>query len=289
VIAVASNKGGVGKTTVTANLAIYLRALHEELPVAVVGLDDQSILDRMFRLGPEGAPPLTLKHGWAEHSLDRVLRLGQFGIHWVPPPRDTEPLKARAEDPRTLQRILAHTHFSGLVLIDTKGDLEALTRNALVAADLVIIPVADRASLEEAGNVFDGIERLSPASSKGRVLFTLVDRRTRVDAQGRDLHDRLVAEAEERGWPRFVTYLSRSPRVEALNSAGGRPGSVLHQARGTAVHRQLRELAEEVGKLLDLGATPRRPAPPAERAEPHGRSVSLKGFLLRGLSGGRRS
>jgi cellulose biosynthesis protein BcsQ len=50
VITVSSNKGGVGKTTVASNLAIYTRALREDLPVLVVGLDDQGTLDRMFAL-----------------------------------------------------------------------------------------------------------------------------------------------------------------------------------------------------------------------------------------------
>src|SRR5512145_791474 len=52
VVAVSSNKGGVGKTTLAANLAVYARALREDLPVLVVGLDDQRSLDRMFGLRP---------------------------------------------------------------------------------------------------------------------------------------------------------------------------------------------------------------------------------------------
>ena len=38
------------------------------------------------------------------------------------------------------------------MIVDTKSDVEALTQNALHAADLIILPVADWASLEEAGN-----------------------------------------------------------------------------------------------------------------------------------------
>ncbi|MBW1686958.1 MAG: P-loop NTPase, partial [Deltaproteobacteria bacterium] len=39
VLAITSNKGGVGKTSLATNLAIYLRALREDLLVALVGLD----------------------------------------------------------------------------------------------------------------------------------------------------------------------------------------------------------------------------------------------------------
>jgi chromosome partitioning protein len=278
-----SNKGGVGKTTIVTNLAIYLRALHEDLPVLLVGLDDQSIIDRMFRLGPAQPGDQNLKHAWAERCLDGAIQLGQYGIHFVPSPPDTALLKARAEDPGTLRRILAHSAFSGLVLVDTKSDLESLTLNALLAADLVILPVSDFASLEEAAKAFALLDRHG-ASGRGRVLFSLVDRRTRVDEQGHDLYKRLAAAVETRGWPRFKVYLSRSPRVEALNSASGVPASVLHQARGTLVHRQFRELAEELAEYTELGPPSSRVvrvARPAAR-----RPSSLKDVLLRGL--GRR-
>jgi hypothetical protein len=163
-----------------------------------------------------------------------VLQLGQYGVHFVPPPPDVELLKPRAEDPATLARILARTAFPGLVLLDTKSDLEALTRNALRAADLAILPVADRASLEEAGKAMELLARRrgarAPASC--RRWSTAAPGWTTPGATS----ERLMAAIDARGWPRFETYLSRSPRVEALNSASSNPGSILHHARGTQVY-----------------------------------------------------
>ena len=50
-------------------------------------------------------------------------------------------------DPQTLRRILERTEWPGLVIVDTKSDLEALTRNALHAADRVLVPVSDWATI----------------------------------------------------------------------------------------------------------------------------------------------
>ena len=262
VLAVSSNKGGVGKTTLATNLAIYLRALREALPVAIVGLDDQSGVDRMFGLAPPEPGAGNLKHGWAERSLDRVLRLGEYGIHWVPSPPDVALLKARAEDPGALRRILAGTDWRGIFFLDTKSDLEALTRNAIHAADRVIVPISDWAALEEAGRTFALLERDRLPLDRARVVFTLVDRRSRTDG-AEPLYHRLAEEVQRRGWPRYRTAISRSPRVEALNSGTDRPRSILHHARGTGVHTELRELAHELlWELEELDAARlRRPDP----------------------------
>lgn len=259
VLAVSSNKGGVGKTTLAANLAIYLRALREELPILLIGLDDQGSLDRMFSIQPQEPGAKNLKHGWAERSLAGVIQLGEYGIHFVPSPPDVSLLKARADDPKTLRGILERTDWPGVVIVDTKSDLEALTLNAFHAADRILVPVADWASLEEAAKTFRSLERARLDLERARVVLTLVDRRTRGGAEGEPLAHLLQDEIERRGWPLYATVLSRSPRVEALNSASGKPLSILHHARGTAVHRELRELAEEI--LADLGLGERLPLP----------------------------
>jgi len=287
VLAVASNKGGVGKTTVATNLAIYVRALREDVPVLLIGLDDQGSLDRMFTLRGPGPGGGNLKHAWAERSFDRVIQLGQYGVHFVASPPDLASLKARADDPDTLRRIIERTQWDGLIILDTKSDIEALTLNALHAADRIVLPVADWASLEEAGKLYAILER-SDRATRARVLLTLVDARTRVEDPRQDLRAVLEAEIGRRGWARYASYLSRSPRVEALNSGHGRPLSILHHAQGTIVHRQMRAFAHEV--LVDLGlggvGSPRLEEPADEF--PLDRLGSVGGWksaLLRGLRG----
>src|SRR6185436_16330256 len=74
-------------------------------------------------------------------------------------------------------------------------------------------------------------------------------------AEGSTLFGRLRDEVRRRGWAYYKTALSRSPRVETLNSGSRTPLSILHHAKGTEVHAQFRELTLEV--LGDLGISDR--------------------------------
>jgi cellulose biosynthesis protein BcsQ len=248
VVTVASNKGGVGKTTLAANLAVYLRALNEDLPILLLGLDDQTTLERMFALDPDAGGD-TLAAFPRTGSFASALRLGQYGVHFVPAARDLAELKRALRGVDELERALRRTGWQGLVVIDTKSDHEILTQSALFASDLALVVVKDRASLVEAERTFEILARLG---RRGRVVLSLVDLRIKyADGEATDVLSLLLGEIRRRGLPLLETFLSRSPKVEALaTNPRGRVLSVLHGARGSVVDGQLAHLAQDVLALL---------------------------------------
>ena len=246
-----NNKGGIGKSTLATNLAVYLRALHEDLPILVLSLDDQSPVDRMFRLDEQPAAE-SLTDALRRGTLERAIRLGQYGIHYVPTCRRVSELKREIDDPHTVRRALLRTHWRGVILLDTKSDLELLTQGAMLASDLVLVPVADHASLLEAERVFELLDARGVPRERARVLLSLIDLRVKYrEGEQRDLLGLLLSEIRRRGYPLLQSYFSRSPKVESLYSnPEGRAISVLHGAKASHASEQLHQLAREVFAAL---------------------------------------
>jgi cellulose biosynthesis protein BcsQ len=266
VISVVSNKGGVGKTTVATNLAVYLRALREDLPVLLIGLDDQAAIDRMFAIEPRADQP-TIADALREGSLSSALRLGQYGVHYVPTsPRICE-LKREISDPGHLDAVLARTSWRGLVVVDTKSDLEILTQNALRASDLALVLARDQLSLDEAGKVFELLAGWNRPRECARILLSLVDLRVRyAEGEQRDVMSLLLSEIRSLGYPLIETFLSSSPKVESLHTNPARVAqTILHGAPNSIVHRQMRLVAEDV---LAIVAPPALASEAAEAARP---------------------
>ena len=259
----------MGKTTLATNLAIYTRALREDLPVLVVGLDDQGTLDRMFALRELRPGDANLKHAWAERSLASAAQLGQYGVHFVPSPPDVALLKARAGDPRTLRADPRADRVAG------PRDPRHEERSRGAHPERLLTPPTASSCRSRTGRRSRRPRRSSRCSSarasapRARaIVFTLVDRRSRIGGgEGPTLFARLRDEVRRRGWAYYKTALSRSPRVETLNSASRTPLSILHHAKGTEVHAQFRELTLEV--LGDLGISDRLDlAPRASASRP---------------------
>jgi cellulose biosynthesis protein BcsQ len=252
VLSVASNKGGVGKTTLATNLAVYLRALREDLPILVLNLDDQTVVDAMFAVSDECAGR-NLVAAMREGTFAGALRLGQYGVHYVPSSPDVSDLKRTADAPLRLENVLERTGWHGLVIVDTKSDLEILTQNAIAASDLVLIPVFDRPALREAGKVFALLESWRWPRDRARIVLSMVDLRIKyAEGETHDVLALLLQEIRRLDYPLLETFLSSSPKVAALQTnPEGRSVSILHGAPRSLVHRQMRYLAEDVLKLLE--------------------------------------
>lgn len=261
VITIANPKGGVGKTTLAANLAVYLRAQQEDLPVLVLGFDGQDGLDRTLALEPH-AGGLDLLGALAAGELGCATRFGQFGIEYVPSPPSREALADALRASGGLARLLDSRSGGGIVLIDTGSELGAPVRAALAASDLAILPVRDLESLAQAERLLTlGLPR-----ERARFALCGLDLRVKFDAPERgDVLALLLYELRVRGLAHFATAISRSPAVEALaTTPDGRRRSVLHGAPSSIVHRQLHALTGELLALLD--ALPA--SAPARAAEP---------------------
>ena len=254
VLTVTSTKGGVAKTTVATNLAVYFRALREDLPILVVGFDDQAMIDRMFALQAE-PPKENVVGAMRGGSLSSAVRLGQYGVHYVATSPNVSDLKGEIDDVFRLREVLRQTAWRGLVILDTKSDFEILTRNAIAASDLSVVVVHDQTSLVEARRVYDLLERLHRPKEQARVLLSLVDRRIKFkgkDGERIDILAHLISEVRRHGYPLFESFISRSPKVEALyTNPFDRAVSILHGAQESLIHLQMSHLARDILAALD--------------------------------------
>ena len=251
-ITVASNKGGVGKTTFAIHLAVYLRALHEDLPILALALDDQTLIERTFAVVAADAP--TIVDAFRAGSL-KGWCVSASTASTTCRPRPTPRRCARCSRPLpSLDQLLRRSGVEGVVIVDTKSELGPSTRAAVAAADLVIAPARDLASLAEAEKVCE----LLPGGARDRfyVLLSGVDLRIKFEnGEAKDLLALLLAQLRHRRLSHFPTFLSRSPLVEALATApAGPPRTVLHAGPRSLVHRQMSALVPEVMHALEQAA-----------------------------------
>jgi cellulose biosynthesis protein BcsQ len=246
IVTISSEKGGVGKTTLATNLAIYLKALHEDLPVTLLSFDNHFSVDQMFRINRQSERG-DVSGLFTGRNPDDLIETGEYGVQYIPSSKQLHALRRELDDPTALAHALAKSSLGGIIIIDTRPDLDIFTQSALYAADRVIVPVKDAPSMDNCRNIYEFFDTHGLSRRPLRVLPCLVDGRIHFDGPFRDPYQLLKAYAINRGYRCMEGYIAKSPKVESLNTnPEGKIYPILSHGRQTEVHVQMTHIARQV-------------------------------------------
>jgi chromosome partitioning protein len=254
VIAIANQKGGVGKTTTAINLGAALA--NQDMITLTIDCDPQA--NTTGGMGfPKDPSRRSLYHGiLLDVPLsDLILQSAVQGLHLLPADKNlvgvSIELVEHPEREQTLRRKLEplRDRFN-YILLDCPPALDLLTLNALVAADSVLVPIqCEYFALEGVSELLDTLIRIrrshNPRLAIEGILLTMFDDRTNLSHQVRDDLKDFFGEQV------FSTFIPRNVRLAEAPSHGKPILLYDPECRGAESYN---DLAKEVIKHDQKGA-----------------------------------
>ena len=257
VVAVANQKGGVGKSTTAVNIGAYLALAGAR--VLVIDLDPQGNASTGLGLDHREIEPSIYDVLTGEAAPAAAIRpTGVANLHVLPSTIDlagaeVELVSAMSREARLRRALESVDYQYDTILIDCPPSLGLLTVNALAAADELLIPIqCEYYALEGLGQLLRNVElvraNLNPELRIGGIVLTMYDGRTRLALQ--------VVDEVRRHFTDLV-YQTVVPRSVRLSEAPGYGVPIaLYDplSRGGIAYRDLTfELAERSGLLAPTG------------------------------------
>jgi len=191
VLAIANQKGGVGKTTTTVNVGAALSI--QGVPTLIVDMDPQGNATSSLGLEKKAGKGVYEPLLSGSDLSDRVISSGRENLWIVPSELDlaAAELELSSQDNyliklRTSINRLKSEYGLQCILIDCPPTLGLLSMNSLCAADHLLVTLqSEYLALEGLGQIIGVIEQLqragaNPDLSLGGIVMTMYDNRTRL-------------------------------------------------------------------------------------------------------------
>jgi len=223
IIAVANQKGGVGKTTTSINLAASLGAIKHR--VLLVDLDPQGNTTMGCGIDKKDLKISSYDVLTRQATAREAIKpLAEIGFDLLPGNADLTAVQVELMQQPGKERALAEALKScrddyQFILIDCPPSLNVLTLNALVAADSVLIPMqCEYYALEGLSDLMDTLgnirDSVNPDLRIEGLLRTMYDARSRL---ANDVSAQLIAHFSDKV---FRTIIPRNIRLAEAPSHG---------------------------------------------------------------------